>query len=184
MNLIHKLMIAGCCATALASCKKDNPTSTNFVSFKINGVYKSIKPEADIFYDGTFLLTGGPFMKDQIGLFLDTNVMRKTYHFENASDNAVGDYYDHSGTRFLGDTGTLTITSFGNQHISGTFSFKAHTMDGPPASIDITEGQFSTDITYGFPLDTFGQYDSTYSTSHRKLLIQHLSKRRRMQVKM
>lgn len=182
MNLMNKLMIARCCMVAFGSCKKDNPTPTNFISFKLNGVYKNIKPEADIFNDGSFLLGAGPFMKDQIGLFLDTNVMLKTYHFENESDNAVGDYYDYAGTHFWSDTGILVVTSFDGHHINGTFSFKAHTLDGPPASIDITDGQFSADITYeSAATDTCTQYqydDSTFSIGRRKLFIQHLGQRR------
>jgi hypothetical protein len=178
MNLIHKLIIAGCLVAAFSSCRKDNPTPANFISFKINGVYKSIKPEADIFDDGTFLLDAGPFMKDEIGLFLNTNVMLKTYHFENQGDNALGDYYDHSGTHFWSDTGTLVVTSFDGRHINGTFSFKARTLAGPPASIDVTDGQFSADVSYlSAATDTCSWYDSTVSVSRLNLLIGHLNKR-------
>jgi len=172
-------MIAWCLAMALSSCKKDNPTPANFISFKVNGVYKSIKPEADIFDDGTFLLDAGPFMKDEIGLYLDTNVMLKTYHFENQGDNALGDYYDHSGTHFWSDTGTLVISSFDGHHINGTFSFKARTLAGAPASINVTEGQFSADVSYLSTVsDTCSWYDSNLCINRRNLLIRHLSKRR------
>lgn len=171
--------MAGCLVMAFNSCKKDNPTPANFISFKINGVYKNIKPEADIFDDGTFLLQAGPFLKDEIGLFLDTNVMLKTYHFENESDNAIGDYYDHSGAHFWSDSGTLVVTSFDGRHINGTFSFKARTLAGPPASINITEGQFSADVSYlSAAPDTNSWCDSTFSVSRRNVLIRQLSKRR------
>jgi len=179
MNLRNKMMIAGCCIAALGSCKKDKPAPDNFIFYKLNGVYTTIKPEADIFDDSSFLLEAGPFNKNEIGLFVDSNIQVRTYHFENAYDNAVGDYYDGKGAHFWSDSGTLVIKSFDGYHIKGSFSFRAKTEDSAPATIRITEGQFSTDVGYfSSSPDTCTLCDSTIGVSKRGLLVKHLARAR------
>jgi hypothetical protein len=182
MNLSQKMLITGGLLILFAACKKDKPTTSNHISFKLNGVYKNLKPEGDLFDDGTLLLQAGPFMKDQITLFIDTAVLVKTYRFEDRRYQAEADYNDHSGVLFLSDTGKLVITSFDGNKISGSFEFKAKPLNGGPG-LNITEGEFSAKLSHlsaGSP-DTCSSWpdtcpvDSGYSVSPRqKLLQRHL----------
>ena len=168
MNRTQNIFIACVCMAALGACKKNNPTPTDYISFYANGTYKITKPEADIFDDGTLLIDAGPFMKGELLLFLDTAVQVKTYRFENGEYNADGDYYDNAGVHFLGDTGVLVVNTFDGKHISGSFSFKGRTIEGSPATMNITEGHFSAKVSYlSFSTDTCTVCDSTYSLSHR-----------------
>src|ERR1700744_1813617 len=100
MNLAQKILVTCGCITMLAACKKDRPTADNYISYKLNGVYQKLIPDADSFDDGTFLVSAGPFNKGEIDLFLDTLVQLKTYHFQDIKDNTVGSYTDVSGTNF------------------------------------------------------------------------------------
>jgi Family of unknown function (DUF6252) len=171
MNLAQKIFIACGCIAALGACKKNSPKPNDYISFYVNDAYKIIKPEADIFDDGTLMIDAGPSMKGEISLFLDTTVQLKTYHFENEKDNALGNYYDNSGISFWSDTGTLVVSAFDGKHISGSFSFKGRTLYGSPATINITEGHFSADVSYlSFSPDTCTLCDSTDSFSRRSAL--------------
>jgi hypothetical protein len=184
MNIAQKITIACCGLMILSACKKNNPEPDEYISFYVNDVYKIIKPEADYFDDDTFLLQAGPDMKGEIGLFLDTIVQIKTYYFENPFDGAVADWYDNSGTHFWSDTGTLVVSAFDGDHISGTFSFKGHAETGKPATVHITEGHFSTDVTYvSFSPDTCTVCDSAYSFSHRATLARRYLRHKQLATK-
>src|SRR3569833_124867 len=150
MNLTQKILIIGGCVAVLAGCRKDDPKPTpdNFISYKINGVYKILVPDATAFDDGTWLLTGGPFNKGEISLFLDTPMYVKSYDFKGELDEAIGDYCDEAGSDFWSDSGTMVINSYNNGHITGTFAFRARTRDSAHRVVRITEGQFSATQDY------------------------------------
>ncbi|MBS1501252.1 MAG: hypothetical protein JST32_04270 [Bacteroidetes bacterium] len=173
MNLIKKILIAAGCAVALSACKKDNPQPGDYISFKLNGIYKIIKPDAYNDYDGTFFLAAGGDLKNEISLYIDTVPEQRTYHFENVNDRAAAGYDDDSGTDFLADTGTMTINYFDGDRISGTFSFKGRTFSGNPATINISEGHFDATLSYPpyFPPDSCAWSDSTYSVRQRRMMI-------------
>jgi hypothetical protein len=146
MSLVKKLLIAVGCVFSLGTCKKSGPTPGNYISFKVNGVYKNFKPDASPFTDGSFLLDAGPSIKGEIGLFLETSPQLTAYDLANDSI-AIADYYDSSGIHFWSDSGTLVISAYNGKHISGTFAFRGRTHDkNTVATINVTEGQFSADI--------------------------------------
>ncbi|MFI5162520.1 MAG: DUF6252 family protein [Sphingobacteriales bacterium] len=168
MNLTRKIRLTCCGLLLMSACKKDKPTPNNYISFYANDVYNIAKPGIANIDDETFLLDAGPDMKGEIGLFIDTNVQLKTYHLENEADNAICDYYDSAGTHFWSATGVLVVNAFDGKHISGSFSFTGHPLDDKSATVHITEGHFSTDVTNdSFSADSCTVCDSAFSFSRR-----------------
>jgi len=178
MNLIRKMMIAGCCIAALGSCKKDNPAPGDFIFYKVNGSFKSNDPDGYIFDENSLLIDAGPFEKNEISLFIDSLPRVRIYHFENESDPAIADYYDNDHRHFWSDSGTLVVNSYDGQHIKGTFSFRGKADDGSPA-VHITEGQFSTKVDHYLSTpDSCATGDSTVGVSRHGLLTRHLARLR------
>lgn len=187
MNLTKKIYIACSCVIIFSACKKDNPTPDNYISFKVNGVYKRLKPEADYFDDGSLLLDAneGKFLKDEISFSTIKNPQVKTYHFEDPDADAIADYNNHAGTDFWCDSGTLVISEVSDNHISGTFAFKGHAVDDQSSKINITEGQFSASVSFlSFAPDTCAWRDSTYGVSKRVKLMNSQLNRRQLAVPM
>jgi hypothetical protein len=191
MNLTQNILITCCCIATLGSCKKDKPTPDNYISFQVDGVYKKLIPEANSSDDGNWLLIAGPLNKGELDLFLDTSIYLKSYNLANEADHAMCTYYNDAGTRFWNDSGTMVISSYDGENISGTFAFKARTPDSAHSTIRITEGQFSAKVEYfstssdtsdwNFPpvepigTDTCSWSNSRYGVNPRqKLLRRHL----------
>ena len=176
MNLRRKLMIAGCCVAVFGSCKKDNPAPDNFIFYKVNGVYKTIKPEGYIFGGDGLLIDAGPFMKNEIDMFIDSLPQVRSYNFNPDEAVAAADYYDNNRVHFWSDSGKLVVNSFDGIHIKGSFSFRGRTLTGAPDTVHITEGQFSTNVAYySSAPDTCVICDSTLGISQRSRLTKHLA---------
>lgn len=176
MNLIQKIMIAGCGVAALASCKKDKPAPDNYISYKVDGNYKKLKPDADYFDDGSgFLIDAGPFNKGEMSISFNDVPVEKTYHFEDSTD-VIAEYVDESGRNFWSLSGTLVINSYDGDHISGTFAFRGVTDTDPEAAVNVTEGQFSADVSDLSSSSDTTATDTTYGVSKSKKLMKvHLN---------
>lgn len=124
MNLIKKIVVAGCLAAAICGCKKNSPTPEDYISYKVDGVYKSLKPEAS-YLDGSLLIEAGKTGGENLWIIVDGYPARGIYNLANfnVADISYGlgdDVYDS----IISETGTLTIRSYDGKHISGTFEFK------------------------------------------------------------
>ena len=156
MNLIKKILIAGCCIVVTGSCKKDNSTPDNYISYKVDGVLKTVKAEASYYPDNSMLIEGGKTGSEEISLFLNGNMKVGRFHFEN--DMILGTYEDgKTAGGFIADSGTLVISSFDGKTVSGTFEFKGRNSVMPTNIItrNITEGKFMAKVTdYPEPIDS------------------------------
>jgi len=136
------------CTVALSSCKKDkkDPSTTSGLSAKVDGTAKTSKSLIAVYYQSEKTLqiistVGGT---ESIGLMISDI---KTGTFDIANDGVIATYATTSSfdDTYLGNSGSATVTAFGNGTVSGTFSFTAKTVAG--ATKTITEGKFTTKYT-------------------------------------
>src|SRR5882757_9865667 len=123
MNLIKKILLAGGFALAFCSCKKSGPSPDNYISYKVDGVYKSLKPDAD-YFDESLVLEAGKINGEGLWIIFYGYPYPGTYRLADTtltapviSYNLGDDVYD----TILSRSGTLVITSYDGKHVSGTF---------------------------------------------------------------
>lgn len=140
MRLIKKLLLAGSLVAILGSCKKESAKPASVISYKVDGVLKTFKPDAFYYADNSLLITGGENGNAEILLYIYTNAKVESFYFERKDDNALGSYQPGG---FVSDTGKLVINSFDGKRISGTFQFRGRNSHGTKS---ITEGQFTIGV--------------------------------------
>jgi len=145
MNLITKVLMAAGLALAVSGCKKSGPSPDNYLSYKVDGVYKSVKPDAD-YFDDSLVLEAGKINGEDLWIIFYGYPYPGTYSLADTtlsapviSYNLGDDIYD----TILSRMGTLVITSYDGKHISGTFEFKG---SNGTSFKTITEGQFKTKV--------------------------------------
>lgn len=145
MNLIPKLLLLLTAAALLSSCKKNDSTPDNNISWKTDGTVRSAKPEASFFDDGSFLLeahNGG----DYISLFIDSTMHTGTFRLDDPFDGAIAEYQaGKNGADQYAETGTITFTYFDGTFVIGRFEFTTSTGG---VKHKITEGTFTSDVSY------------------------------------
>lgn len=133
------------CIVAFSSCKKDssesNPTTT--VSFKLDGTDKSTSTVLSAYDKNSkaLLVSGSLSPSEVINISLE-NIQAGTFDVVN---NGIVATYSNGASdldTYAAISGTLTITSFTNNTVSGTFSFVV--MNQARTTKNITEGKFST----------------------------------------
>ena len=169
MNLIKKMLVAGCIAAAICGCKKDTPAPDDYLSYKVDGVYKSVKPDAD-FIDGDLLIDGGKIGGEDLSIFVDDYPGPGRYNLTDSTYTLLS-YHRGTGSHdvFYAVQGTLVIASYDGKQISGTFEFKGS--NGQDFKT-ITEGKFKTkvdDLGYSSPADSIN-----YINVRRGQLLRHL----------
>jgi hypothetical protein len=172
MNLIKKTLLTGCIAAAICGCKKSGPSPDNYLEYKIDRVYKSLKPEAD-YLDDNLIINAGKIGGEDLTIFFNGYPVPGVYDLANFNAASISyslgdDVYD----TIVSENGTLVIRSYDGEHIKGTFEFKGS--NGKNIKT-ITEGEFNTTVNqlgYSLPSDT----DSTYSFSAKAKILQHLQK--------
>jgi uncharacterized protein DUF6252 len=177
MNLITKMLIAGGLLMAFCGCKKNSPSPNDYISYKVDGVYKSLKPEADV-VDGDLLIEGGKIGGEDLWIQIDQYPSPGTYNLANSDiadiTYSIGiDTYDS----IISDTGTVVITSYDGKHVSGTFEFKGDNGNG--GIKNITEGQFKAKVTQlgnstPCSVDPTCYMDTTYGATPMGQLLKHL----------
>ncbi|HEY9002171.1 MAG TPA: DUF6252 family protein [Mucilaginibacter sp.] len=172
MNLIRKIIIAGCMTAVIYGCKKNSPSPDNYLKYKVDGVYKSLKPEAD-YFDDSLIIDAGKIGGEDLTIFFDGYPAPGVYDLADFDVASISytlndDPYD----TIISQTGTLVIASYDGEHIKGTFECKPS--NGKNIKT-ITEGEFNTKVEqwgYLSPPDT----DSTYSFSAKAKILEHLQK--------
>lgn len=163
--------------TALGSCKKNNPAPDNFIFYKVDGVYKTARPEGDLFGQDGLLIESGSSLKNEIDLFTDQPPQVGVYHLDSDMNGAAAQYYDSNGVSFWSDSGKLVINAYDGHHIKGSFSFRGRTLAGANDTTRITEGQFSTSVEdYGSIPDSCAICDSTMELNRRASMARHLTR--------
>ncbi|WP_426669398.1 DUF6252 family protein [Mucilaginibacter sp. McL0603] len=177
MNLIKKILLAGGLVLAIYGCKK-GPSPDNYISYKVDGVYKSLKPEAD-YFDESLVLEAGKINGEGLWIVFYGYPYPGTYSLADTtltapviSYNLGDDIYD----TILSRTGTLVITSYDGKHVSGTFEFKGS--NGTSVKT-ITEGQFKAKVdqlgdSSPCSIDSTCYVDTTYGFTPRGKLLKHL----------
>ncbi|MDB4923176.1 DUF6252 family protein [Mucilaginibacter sp.] len=134
------------CILAFNSCKKSGSSPTNAIniSLKINGTAKtSSAPVADYIVSEKSLQIMGAFGTEGVSIMIQ-NV--KVGTFDVAKDEAIMTYSvkpDFQYT-YLGTTGKVTITSFTDTTVAGTFAFSGTDMNGLNGVV--TEGKFQAKL--------------------------------------
>ena len=172
MNLIKKMLFAVCITAAICSCKKSGTSPDDYLEYKVDGVYKSLKPEAD-YLDNGLIIDAGKIGGEDLTIFFNGYPAPGVYDLANFDIASISyslgdDAYDS----ILSENGTLVIRSYDGKHIKGKFEFKGSNGKNTKT---ITEGGFDTNVEqlgYSLPPDT----DSTYCFSAKAKILNHLQK--------
>lgn len=128
----------------LNSCKKNSgnkPAVTNSIQLKFNGTAYSTSTIDASYNNGALQMIGDFAGGGSIYLAVPGNV--KAGSFDFAANTASSVFRTGTSTEFIGDSGTITITSFTNNTVAGTFSF--HGTDySTNTSYTVTDGTFQT----------------------------------------
>lgn len=145
MKLIKlSLLILVVCGLLYSSCKKSNsnsPLVTPSFSLKVNGISKSTNTITTNYSKSTNILqVEGVFNTgEQLSITIN-NVKAGT--FDIATGAAVADYLisNNAVDSYAGTVGTVTISSFTNSNVTGSFQFTGTNLAS--TSIAITGGTF------------------------------------------
>lgn len=137
MRLICKLILAGSFFVAFSSCEKDNIRPSGSISYKVDGVQKSLSTSARYDTDNSVLVNGSGPGGEKISLYIFMHTRTGGFQFDKDIDSALAIYKPGS---FVSDSGKLTITAFDGRHISGTFGFRSN---NGSLKKNITDGQFT-----------------------------------------
>lgn len=130
-------------AFALNSCKKssDNKPVTNSVALKFNGTAYSTSTITAAYSKGALQIIGTYVDGSTLYIAIPSNV--KVGSFDLTTGAAAATFSTSATEAFIGDSGTITITSFTSTAVAGTFAFT-----GPDASNShtgtATSGTFQT----------------------------------------
>ena len=147
MKLIKPILVVlTLFALVSASCKKSDsaaPSNAIGISLKINGTAKSSTMViADYIKSESSLQVIGTFGTEAVSLMVPSKVGT----FDIIKDNLLLSYSvknDYDDT-YLGESGTVTITSFTSTTVTGTFQFSGPNPEGGNGAV--TEGKFSSTI--------------------------------------
>jgi hypothetical protein len=161
MNLIKKLLIAGSFALVISGCKKSGPSPDSYISYKVDGVYKSSRPEADYIDDA--LLIESRVGSEEILIFFDGYPAPGLYDLLKKGGTSCY-YSDASGVydSILTEIGTLEIIAYDGKQVSGKFAFEG---SNGKSIKSITEGEFNTKVEqlgYYNPASPSCEDDSSY----------------------
>ena len=150
MNLIKSFsIVATGCLLLLQACKKDpGPTPDNTLSYKVDGVSKTRKPDASLFWNGGLLISSDDINVEEISLFIDSNISTGTFELPRDT-NFVALEYDMAGSdmkdHFYSRSGKFVINYYDGDHVSGTFEFIA---TNGITTKNITDGTFTANVGY------------------------------------
>jgi len=132
-------------AFAGTSCKKSstNPTSAVSMSLKFNGTAKTSNTViADYIKSEGTLQVMGKFGNEGLSLMI-TGIKVGTFPVGDIVIASYSTTADFQNT-YIGSTGTVVISSFNSDTVTGTFSFAGSTIDGRNGTV--TEGKFSAKV--------------------------------------
>ncbi|MDB5123220.1 MAG: hypothetical protein JWP94_1349 [Mucilaginibacter sp.] len=144
MKLIKLSLLIFLVCGLLYSCKKSNsnsPSVTPSFSLKVNGVSKSTNTITTTYSKSTNILqVEGVFNTGEMLSITINNVKAGT--FDIAAGAAVADYLisNTAVDSYAGTVGTVTISSFTNSSVTGSFQFTGANLAS--TSVAITEGTF------------------------------------------
>jgi len=140
MRLICKLMLAGCFFAMISSCEKDNTEPYGFISYKVDGIIKTLSTNAYYNTGNSIVIYGTGSNGEKIALYIFMHGKTGEFQFAKDIDSALATY---SPGYFVSDSGKLSVDSFDGRHISGTFAFAS---SSGKEKKNITNGQFSSTI--------------------------------------
>jgi len=132
----------------LSACKKSTvhpATITYSMSFKINGTLVKTDSQDAFLNDPDTVLNIDGHYNDTCHIDLSV-VHPGVGTFTGGTNNQVQFLIVNSKTSYGSNTGTVTITSYSLQSVSGTFQFSCYSPDNK--LINITDGQFTTIVYY------------------------------------
>ncbi|MBW3467974.1 DUF6252 family protein [Arthrospiribacter ruber] len=139
--LLSVALLMGTCL--LYSCDNDDtPNGAMNVEAKIDGKdWKGSGNSQVLAVSGFTTTTIGAGSSDRSAIsFTIMDDKTGTYDLAN-----VASYTDASQTVYMASSGSITITKFENNKVSGTFSFTARPALGTGSNVTITDGKF-TDV--------------------------------------
>jgi hypothetical protein len=169
MNLIKKLLIAGCCAVLLNSCKKDNPSPDNIISYKVDGALNKNSAASLHYENGKGLTVFNMDGPGDITLFIDS-IHVGVFNIGGLQDKVAAMYLNANDSRvFVSNAGSLVIDSYNGDQVSGTFRFTASADDGSVKNF--TEGRFTAQVEDASASDEPPCEDTTYEVMRRQRLM-------------
>lgn len=141
MRLIYKFILPVCFFAAITSCEKDNTEPSGFISYKVDGMVKTLSTNAYYNTDNSILIYGSGANGEKIALYVFTHTKAGDFQFARDIDSALATY---SPGHFVSDSGKLVVDSFDGKHIVGSFQF---TSSNGRVRKSITDGQFSSTVT-------------------------------------
>ena len=137
------MLLAGSFALVICGCKKSGPSPDNYITYKVNGVYKSMRPDAG-YLDDALLIEGGKIGGEDLWIIFNGYPAPGTYDLKDidAASISYGIGYDIYDS-IISEKGTLVINSYDSKHVSGTFEFEGS--NGTRIKT-ITEGKFDTKV--------------------------------------
>jgi hypothetical protein len=141
------LLILALCGLVLSSCKKSSnpaPAAAVSMSLTFNGTAKNTNVVVATYYtsENTLQLIG-TFNTEAVSIMIQ-NIQTGT--FTLPSDNVLATYStaNNFADTYLGSTGSITITSFTSDAVSGTFQFTGTNTSN--ANGVVTGGKFSAKL--------------------------------------
>ena len=171
MNPIQKILIACSCAALLTGCKKDDPEPDNNLSYKVDGILKTAKPEGTYFTSDNSIMIDGTKGNEDITIFIDTVVTPGVYTMGEMGNNIAAMYVNWDNSIIYTSTsGTITIDSYNGQQISGSFQFN---VKAGHLIKNISEGKFTAklEVSSGYTDIPPDCPDSTYEVMKRNQLL-------------
>jgi len=174
MNLFKKMLAALVGIATCSGCNislDENPKPDSYLNYKVDGALKSSNAEATYYTQDNSMLIDGGKDPDDLSIFIDTNIRVGTFPIGKMSGRIAVVYVNWNNSIFFNsDTGTLVISSYDGQHITGTFKFTASS-DAKVRKY-FTGGQFSANVEQGhYSNDTHDCPDSSYYDVKRERLM-------------
>jgi hypothetical protein len=149
MKLIRlSFFVLALVAFGLNSCKKSSESTTkkttNTVALKYNGTAYSTSTITAAYSKGALQIIATFSTTTSVYLAIVSDV--KVGSFDLATGAGAGTFTLGTSNAILGDTGTITITSFTGTTVAGSFTFSGPNLTGSGTG-DITEGTFQTSYT-------------------------------------
>jgi hypothetical protein len=130
-------------------------------------VTKVAKPDASWYDDNTFMLeaTSG---NDYINLFIDSTFRPGTFRPDSPYYDALIEYKCGKNEDYYANNGSIRITQFDGNNVSGTFSFS---VGAGTSKRDVTEGSFTAKVHFYDFADTTSYNDTSLNVARTKRLV-------------
>ncbi len=146
------LLVLIFCTLLFNACSKsngpDNKLSAQYISLKVDGVLKSSTAPTGSYYQAsdTSIYVIGTFGTEQVTILIE-HITVGTFEVATVRNEAIVHYISTNGAAVVYDGiyGSVTIDSYSNGAVTGTFSFTTRNQEISTSKV-ITEGKFQVNL--------------------------------------